>query len=199
MTEPSATGGAGPPVADQQAGPAHEAVLGEPDVQTQPDARRLATDAERRALASVLRLRILRMCRYEPLTNKEIAVRLGRNPASVLHHVRTLVAQGFLVVGAERRGPRGSREVPYSANRKSWSLDFGPRDVDNTLLRAFFEEVAQVPEGDVTTIRLGLQLSPEHYEQLMTRMQALLDEFARRELDPGGLRKSLFVAIHPEV
>ena len=55
-----------------------------------------------------------------------------------------------------------------------------------------------MPEGDVTTIRLGLQLSPEHYEELLNRMQALLDEFARRELDPDGHRKSLFVAIHPE-
>ncbi len=164
----------------------------------EPEVRRPATDGERRALASVLRLRILRMCRYDPLTNKEIAVRLGRNPASVLHHVRTLVAQGFLVAGEERRGPRGSRERPYSATRKSWSLDLGPRDDDNAILQTFFEEVAQVPEGDVMTIRLGLQLSPEHYDELVNRMQGLLDEFARRPFDRDGLRKSLFVAIHPE-
>lgn len=199
MTEPPTTEGAARPIADQQAEPTDGRVVADGGSLAQSGVRLPATDADRRALASVLRLRILRMCRYEPLTNKEIAVRLGRNPASVLHHVRTLVAQGFLVVSEERRGPRGSREVPYSATGKSWNLDFGQRDVDSTLLRAFFEEVAQVPEGDVTTIRLGLQLSPENYEQLMSRMQALLDEFARRELDPGGLRKSLFVAIHPEL
>ena len=53
--------------------------------------RRPATDAEARALASGLRLRILRLTLDEALTNKEIAERVGRNPASVLHHVRTLV------------------------------------------------------------------------------------------------------------
>ena len=35
-----------------------------------------------------MRIRILRMCLDEPLTNAQIAGRLGRDPASVLHHVR---------------------------------------------------------------------------------------------------------------
>ena len=59
--------------------------------------RRPATDAEARALASGVRLRILRLCWDEPRTNKEIAARLDRNPATVLHHVRTLVDTGFPV------------------------------------------------------------------------------------------------------
>jgi len=163
-----------------------------------PPVRRLATDAERRALASVLRLRILRMCRYESLTNKELAERLDRNPATVLHHVRTLVAQGFLVPAATRRGPRGSREVPYSATMKSWTLDMPPSPSDDTLLRAFLEEVAQVPTSRVEMVRLGLQLNPEHRQELLDRLAVLFDEFARRELDPDGARESLFLAIHPE-
>jgi len=163
-----------------------------------PPVRRMATDPERRALASVVRLRILRMCRYESLTNKEIAARLGRNPASVLHHVRTLVAQGFLVPGETRRGPRGSREVPYSATMKSWTLDMPPSQSDDTLLRAFLEEVAQVPTSRVQMVRLGLQLNPEHRQELLQRLEVLLDEFARRDLDPDGQRESVFLAIHPE-
>ncbi|MBA2554206.1 MAG: winged helix-turn-helix transcriptional regulator, partial [Geodermatophilaceae bacterium] len=75
--------------------------------------RRLATAAEARALSSTFRLRILRACLGEPMTNKQIAQRLGRNPATVLHHVRLLVEQGFLAPTAERRGARGAREVPY--------------------------------------------------------------------------------------
>ena len=31
----------------------------------------------------------------EPLTNAQIATRLGRDPASVLHHVRTLTADSL--------------------------------------------------------------------------------------------------------
>lgn len=161
------------------------------------DERRPATDAERKALASVTRLRILRLCLYEPLTNKQLAERLGRNPASVLHHVRTLVAQGFLQADPPRRGPRGSTEVPYRATGKSWRLSTEP-DGSNSILRAFFDEVAEVPETSVDTARLGLQLSPEHRDELVTRISALFNEFAGRPHDPDGERISLFLAVFPE-
>ena len=85
--------------------------------------RRSATDAEAKALASSLRLRILRMCLDQPMTNAQIAQRLDRPPASVLHHVRTLTATGFLRALPAEQGPRGSRPVPYLATRKSWAMD----------------------------------------------------------------------------
>jgi DNA-binding CsgD family transcriptional regulator len=185
--------------------PNRDPVLGQPGYLRPDAARRVATDAERRALASVLRLRILRLCLYEPLTNREIAQRLGRNPATVLHHVRTLVDQGFLVAGQPRRGRRGSREIPYRSTGKSWTLELaepagsaGSGGASNTLLRTVLAEVALVPESEVDASRLGLQLSPEHTEELRSRLAALLDEFARRPQDPGGRRWSLFLAMHPE-
>ena len=88
--------------------------------------RRPATEAEARALASGIRMRILRLCLDRPLTNKEIAARLETNPATILHHVRTLVATGFLEAQPERRGNRGAREVPYLATGKSWASDPSP-------------------------------------------------------------------------
>ena len=88
-------------------------------------ARRPADEAEAKALASPLRLRILRIALHEPRTNKEIAEALGRNPASVLHHVRTLVDTGFLIEQPRRRGQRGSRELPYLASGKSFYLEMG--------------------------------------------------------------------------
>ena len=170
--------------------------------------RRTATDAERRALASVLRLRILRLCLHTALTNKELAGRLDRDPATVLHHVRTLVSTGFLISGEPRPGPRGSREVPYRASGKSWQLDFrtpeeeqeraGERGSADLLLQTFLEEVAEAPLIDVSTTRLGLQLSVEHRDEFETRMRALLDEFVARGADPDGRRWSVFVAVHPE-
>lgn len=165
--------------------------------------RRPATDAERRALASVVRLRILRLCLYEPLTNREIADRLDRNPATVLHHVRRLVDQGFLVAGDPRAGRRGSREIPYRSTGKSWALDLGTpsgggHSGASPLLETFLAEIALLAPGDVDASRLGLQLSAEHEAELRSRFAALLDEFARRPQDPKGRRWSVFLAIHPE-
>lgn len=165
--------------------------------------RRLATDAERRALASVVRLRILRMCLYEPLTNRQLADRLHMNPATTLHHVRTLADLGFLVAGEVQRGRRGAREIPYRATGKSWTLNLGePADAAAgqrmTLLHTFLAEVAEVPESEVSTSRLGLQLSAEHEEEFRSRLAGLLDEFAKRPHDPDGQRWSVFLAIHPE-
>ena len=52
--------------------------------------RRPATDAEARALASATRLRILRLCLSEALTNKEIAGRLGVAEGTVKVHLRRI-------------------------------------------------------------------------------------------------------------
>src|SRR5690554_7425016 len=83
-------------------------------------------DADARALASVVRMRILRLCLDEALTNKEIAERLGLPPANTYHHVRTLAQRGFLAAQPERTGTRGAREVPYLAAGKSWATRMGP-------------------------------------------------------------------------
>jgi predicted ArsR family transcriptional regulator len=162
--------------------------------------RRPATDAEARALASAVRLRILRLCLDEALTNKEIAARLGRNPATVLHHVRTLLDTGFLVAEPERRGTRGAREVPYRATGKSWLMDVDdrPQPAHDPMLAAFLEEVAEVGEQQLQSSRLGLRLSAEHLAEFRERLHGLLDEYARRPVDPDAERWSLYLGMHPE-
>jgi predicted ArsR family transcriptional regulator len=162
--------------------------------------RRRATDAEARALASAVRLRILRLCLDEPLTNKELAARLGRNPATVLHHVRTLVDTGFLVADPVRRGTRGAREVPYRATRKSWLMDGagGPAPGRDPALAAFLEEVAEVGEEHLESTRLGVRLSAADREELGRRLHELFDEYARRPADPHGEKWSVYLGMHPE-
>jgi predicted ArsR family transcriptional regulator len=159
-------------------------------------ARRPATDDEAKALASALRLRILRICLHEARTNKQIAQILGRDPASVLHHVRTLVRTGFLAADDERRGTRGAREVPYRATRKSWRLSTPAQD--RAMLDTFLEEVALVPAEDVDSARLGLQLSAADMAEFRQRLRDLLDEFEKRPSDAGQPAWSLFLAIHPD-
>ncbi len=162
--------------------------------------RRPATEAQARALASGTRLRILRLCLSEALTNKEIAARLRKHPASVLHHVRTLVDTGFLVAEPVRRGSRGAREVPYRATGLSWKVDLGDHTLGgpDAALEAFLEEVAVVGRAGLQSTRLGLRLPPEQMEEFQRRLHEVLEEFTRRPMDPHGQRWSVYLGIHPE-
>lgn len=158
--------------------------------------RRPATDEEAKALASSLRLRILRICVSEGRTNKEIAETLGRDPASILHHIRTLVRTGFLEPREERRGTRGAREIPYLATRKSWRLSTPA--MDRSMLDTFLEEVALVPAAEVDTSRLGLRLPPGDMDEFRAQLRSLLDDFAARPDDPTAPAWSVFVTVHPD-
>lgn len=166
--------------------------------------RRQATEAEARALASALRLRILRLCLDDELTNKEIAHRLGRNPGSVLHHVRRLVDTGFLAALPERAGSRGSREIPYRATRKSWELTEpqerlpGLPTQSQVMLQTFLEELAEAGGEMRAASRLALTLTAGHFEEFTQRIGAILDEFAARPPDPDGTRWSVFFAMHED-
>ncbi|WP_043614128.1 ArsR/SmtB family transcription factor [Nonomuraea candida] len=164
--------------------------------------RRPATEAEARALASSVRLRILRLCLDRALTNKEIADRLGANPATTLHHVRKLVQTDFLAAEPSRPGPRGSTEIPYRATGKSWDMDVresGVTGANAAILDAFLEELklVDIEEGDFA--RLGLRLTAEGYDELHTRLQEVFDEFRVRRPPPDGQAYSLFVALHRDV
>lgn len=162
--------------------------------------RRPATEEEARTLASPLRLRILRLCLDVSLTNKEIAERLGRDPASVLYHVRRLVRTGFLVAEQERRGTRGAREVPYRSTGKSWTLSVGesedPRLATTTLVEAFVQDATRIGFEKVDSTRMGLRLTPEEYDELSCRMHELVEEFRLRK--STGAPWSLFIGLHPD-
>lgn len=165
-------------------------------------ARRPADEAEAKAIASPLRLRILRITLHEPRTNKEIAEALGRNPASVLHHVRTLVDTGFLIEQPRRRGQRGSRELPYLASGKSYYLEIGDDlrvGANDLLLRTFLEEVSGLPAGVLDSNRLGFRLQAADRERMVGRLHDLLREIATLPSDPEGEPWSVYLGIHPEV
>lgn len=140
--------------------------------------RRPATRAEARALAHPLRLRILRLCLDESLTNRELAERLREQPATMLYHVRTLVRTGFLRREAERRGRRGAREVPYRSTKKSWTLSFEPDTVSHlAMLDATRSELIEAgPESVLTLTRMAVRLGPEQLEALEKRIVELVNE-----------------------
>jgi DNA-binding transcriptional ArsR family regulator len=164
--------------------------------------KRPATEAEARALASAVRLRILRLCLDRPLTNKEIAEGLGANPASTLHHVRTLVETGFLTALPVRRGTRGSRERPYLATRKSWTLSVDGSGVSGggkAMIDAFLDEVRLVDADHAGLARLGLRLTEAQFEELRDRIEEILEEYAARPPDPDGRAYSVFVAMYEDI
>jgi DNA-binding transcriptional ArsR family regulator len=159
--------------------------------------RRPATRAEARALAHPLRLRILRLCLDEALTNRELAGRLEQQPATVLYHVRTLVRTGFLAPQAERRGRRGAREIPYLSTRKSWGLSIDrAADVNLAMIDALRAELVEAgSDGAVEIVRLAVRLRREQLEALARRVKELVAEADAAD-DPGGEPIGLFVAVH---
>ncbi len=160
------------------------------------DLRAEATDEEARALASALRMRILRACLSEPRTNKEIATVLGRDPATTLHHVRLLTRTGFLEAQPERRGARGAKEIPYLATRKSWTVKTPA--MGKVLLESFLQEVALVPAEKLDTARLGVKLNEVNREKLNTMLNDVLQALERMPEDDDGEPWSIFLALHPD-
>ena len=160
--------------------------------------RRAATREETRALAHPLRLRIIRLLYDGPMSNRELATRLDQQPATVLHHVRTLLRTGFIAPAGQRPGARGTTEKLYASTGKSWTLSVGDDGVDDATRRASIDAfVAEIDEAgdDVYDARLALRISPARLEELKTRIGALLDELAFRD-DPDGEKWAIFVAIH---
>ena len=142
--------------------------------------RRRADLKEARALAHPLRLRILRRCLEGAQTNAELASALGERPATVLHHVRTLVASGFLSEQPPRAGPRGSTEKPYRATGKSWQLHGTlSDDPDGAIVRATLQAVADevteaAPGAVIEGARLALRLTPPQLEALVAQLRGLV-------------------------
>jgi len=166
-------------------------------------AYRPATVEEHKALAHPLRLRILRLCLDEPKTNRELADRLEANPATVLHHVRTLVELGFLEEQPPRVGRRGAREKPYKATGLSWYLTdddipederFGSVVAMIDALRA--EVLESGPGREHHVSRLGLVLGDESADELNRRLSDLVREFQERSPEPDGEPFGVFIAVH---
>jgi DNA-binding transcriptional ArsR family regulator len=166
-----------------------------------PARRRPASRAEAAALASAVRLRIIRLTAKRALTNKEIAQRLGKDPATTLYHVRKLVATGFLVAQPERSGARGSKEIPYLGTGLSWRLDPDragyEEEIGQAVLAAYLGEVADVGIGEVKQSRLVVQLDEAGVAELGDRVRGLLEEFAARPPTPDSQDVGIYVAWYP--
>jgi DNA-binding transcriptional ArsR family regulator len=144
--------------------------------------RREATAREIKALGHPLRLRILRLCMQQELTNKQLADRLDRDPGTVLYHVRQLADAGLLEPAPVRTGDSGALEKPYRSTGTTWWLD-GPLEGAETDTRfapveAFQDELRQAGLASVQVYeRFALHLSAKDVAELDRRILTILDEY----------------------
>src|SRR6185312_2569943 len=150
--------------------------------------------ARARALSSPIRLRILRLCLHKSRTNKEIADLLDINPATSLHHVRTLLGTGFLEAEEPRRGKRGAKEVQYRSTRMSWGTKLP--DAAPVLLETFLQEINGLAPDEIQVMRVGLKLTEADQRELLSRIKDVISDYALRPADEDGVATSLFVAHH---
>ncbi|WP_016698889.1 ArsR/SmtB family transcription factor [Actinoalloteichus spitiensis] len=175
--------------------------MGEPAEETRSARRVPATEKQAAALASSVRLRIIRLLHGRELTNKELAERLDRDPATVLYHVRRLVAAGFLVAGRPRRGAKNARAIPYRSVELSCDLELGRAErerLSESMLAAFLAEVGSAAPATLRQSRLVLELDEDGREEFLGRLRGLLHEFADRRPGAGARRYGVYVALHED-
>ncbi len=148
-------------------------------------------------MASGIRLRIIRLTFSEALTNKELAERLNRDPATTLHHVRRLVDTGFLEALPTRRGTRGAKEIPYRSTGLSWHLDSQDRGIDQAVFEAYLAEIADTGFDDVHQTRLVVQVPDEQILELESRLNELFEEFLARPVDTKANRTAIYLSRYP--
>ncbi|WP_026552512.1 winged helix-turn-helix domain-containing protein [Arthrobacter sp. H20] len=150
--------------------------------------------ARGRALSSPVRLRILRLCLHKGRTNKEIAEILELNPATALHHVRTLLATGFLAAEEARTGNRGAKEIPYRATGLSWRSRIP--NAAPVLVETFLQEIDGLTPSEIDVWRLGLRLNETNRSEMMRRIREIFEEYAVLDSDTDGTATSIMLAHH---
>jgi DNA-binding transcriptional ArsR family regulator len=166
----------------------------EPDLSAVDRRRRRATILQARAASHPLRLRILRLCGQQPMTNKQLADRLERQPGTTLYHVRLLVEAGLLEPAPVRTGASGALERPYRSTGQSWWLsgygetedgepyDDRTEELSLAPIEAFQAELREAGPGSVRSFaRFMLHLSEEEVRELDRRLLVVLDEYMQTD------------------
>ena len=118
-----------------------------------------------------------------PSTVSELGRALDTNPGTVLHHVRALLAGGFIEAGPARAGRRGSTEMPYKTTDKARTLSFRAQaDEGQSVGAAIMRAAVDGYYSAASEHRFGesvftLHLSPERLDHFRARLHAVAVEF----------------------
>jgi DNA-binding transcriptional ArsR family regulator len=164
----------------------------------------VTTEQQFKALSDMVRSRILGVIQYQPLTAKQIALRLHATPGAIGHHLHVLEEAGLVKVVA-RRLTRGIVTSYYT--RTARVFDYGPplevRGFFSLNLDLISKAQAELTESLISYedrnqhcdafphVRLSLAKAKEYQRRFM----ALIDELVEEEPDPCGEVYGVFVSI----
>jgi DNA-binding transcriptional ArsR family regulator len=142
-----------------------------------------------KALGHPLRLRVLEMLGgegEEPLTNRELAQRLGVDPGHLHFHVKMLLRAGLI----ERAGGGKGREKPYRS--VATTVRVAPQLLSSRLTSdlqaAMLDEVQRAfearKEGEFRSAQVTARVTPDQALDLITELVEKARELENIKLDP---------------
>jgi DNA-binding transcriptional ArsR family regulator len=141
-----------------------------------------------KALGHPLRLRVLEMLgdEGEPLTNRELAQKLGVDPGHLHFHVKMLLRAGLI----ERAEGGKGREKPYRAVAST--VRVGPEllgsrltgDLQAAMLNEVQAGFAQREKGQFRSAQVTGRITPEHAIELITELVEKAKDLEDPSVDP---------------
>lgn len=175
------------------------------------DSMTLGSVDQLRALAHPERQRVLRLLATEPMTNKQLADKLGESAARLHFHVRELHRAGLIEL-VEERPKGGVLEKYYRAAARNFRLDTafgeaapGEEGLAEATLEAARREAARAEEyfgSPLPATRILHEqavLSPDRLERILVHLDAVAEELGAvaEAPDAGGRPVLVTYVLHP--